>query len=84
MGASWKSLAASFVLAFVNYFASLGANLPKTSEDWGHVAVSAAVIAFGAVVKDWNVSNSPTPHAPTAVPPAAAATPNPAAVTPAG
>lgn len=76
---SWKSLVASFVFAIVNYFTSLGPNLPKTGEDWGHALVSAAMIAFGALVKDWNVSNAPAPTAPNPVSASDASKANPSA-----
>ena len=67
MGASWKTLAISILVAIVQYFASLGTNFPKTGEDWGHVLLSAGIVAWGAVQKDWNVSNSPDPAAATVV-----------------
>jgi hypothetical protein len=79
MGASWKSLVVGFVAGIANYFAALGPNLPATPADWGHVLVSAAIIALGSVVKDFNVSNAQTPAAPTAVPPAMMDKPNPVA-----
>lgn len=80
MGASWKTLVIGFVVAFIQYFATIGANFPQTSSDWGHAALSAAIFAWGAVQKDWNVSNSPTPAAATVVSSASEAKPNPAAV----
>jgi hypothetical protein len=79
VGASWKSLVVGFIAGIANYFAALGANLPVTPSDWGHVLVSAAIIALGSVVKDFNVSNAQMPAAPTAVPPALMDKPNPAA-----
>ena len=63
MGPNWKTTIIGVVAAVLNYFASLGANLPQTPEDWGHVLLSAALVGFGVLAKDFNVSNSPTPVA---------------------
>lgn len=77
LGASWKTTTIAFVVAIVQYFVTLGAELPQTREDWGHVLLSAAIFAWGAVQKDVNVTNSQHPAAATAVPDVLAATPNP-------
>jgi hypothetical protein len=82
VGASWKSLTIGFIAGIVNYFASLGPNLPATGADWMHVLMSAAIMALGAVVKDFNVSNAQTPAAPTAVPTVLMDKPNPVATAP--
>lgn len=78
LGASWKTTVIGFLAAMVNYFATLGPNLPVTGADWGHAAMSAVLFAFGAMTKDSNVSNSSHPAAATAVNDVALATPNPA------
>lgn len=77
LGASWKTTVIGFIGAMMNYFVTLGPNLPVTGADWGHAAMSAIIFAFGAMVKDSNVSNAPRPATATAVSEVAAATPNP-------
>jgi hypothetical protein len=81
MTINWKTTAIGFVVAFIQYFATVGASIPKTAEEWGHAALSAALFAWGAVQKDWNVSNSPQPAAATTVSAVNEAKPNPSAVT---
>lgn len=66
-GPSWKSTIIGFVAGVLNYLANLGVNLPTDGKQWGIVLVSAALFALGAVTKDANVSNAPTPL-PTAAP----------------
>jgi len=82
LGASWKTTVIGFIGAVLNYFVTLGPNLPVTSADWGHAAVSAMIFAFGTMTKDANVTNSQHPAEATAVSQIAAVTPNPAAITP--
>lgn len=78
IGASWKTTVIGFVGALFNYFVTLGPNLPVTKEDWIHAMTSALIFAFGATVKDANVSNAPKPVAAQAVSAANEATVNPA------
>lgn len=78
---NWKTTAIGFAVAFIQYFVTVGANIPKTAEEWGHALLSAVLFAWGAVQKDWNVSNSQQPAAATTVSAANEAKPNPSAVT---
>ena len=81
MGASWATTViggAAILLTWLNQvFVEQG--IPKTGHDWIQFAFGNVAGLIGIFSKSFNVSNSPTPVAPTAVPPEAMAKPNPAA-----
>jgi hypothetical protein len=61
LAGNWKTTAFAFVTAFLNYFAQLGPNLPETPQEWFAACMSAALIAWGLVQKDFNKTNAPDP-----------------------
>lgn len=61
MQGSWKTTVIGLLGGIVNYFVSLGPNLPTDGKGWGAALLSAFLVALGIASKDSNVSNSADP-----------------------
>jgi hypothetical protein len=63
-GKNWKTTTAGILAGIVTVTPQIQAGLAGQNVNWGNIAIGALIAILGAVSKDANVSNAPSPGPP--------------------